>query len=102
MEIIILTFKRLLSALPSLFGVLLITFILTHALPGDPAAYLAGPAATNEAIAEIRKELGLDKNILEQFILYVKNIAHEISAVPGRRGDPSSKNCLTVYPPPSK
>jgi peptide/nickel transport system permease protein len=74
MEIIILIFKRLLSALPSLFGVLLITFILTHALPGDPAAYLAGPAATLEAIAEIRKELGLDKNMLEQFILYVKNI----------------------------
>ena len=47
MEIIILIFKRLLSALPSLFGVLLITFILTHALPGDPAAYLAGPAATD-------------------------------------------------------
>ena len=93
MEIIILIFKRLLSALPSLFGVLLITFILTHALPGDPAAYLAGPAATMEAIAEIRKGLGLDKNIFEQFILYVKNIGQGdfgSSWSTGRRATPTA------------
>ena len=37
---------RLLSALPNLVGVVVITFILTRALPGDPAAYFAGAAAT--------------------------------------------------------
>ena len=40
---------RLLSALPNLAGVVVITFILTRALPGDPAAYFAGAAATQEA-----------------------------------------------------
>jgi ABC-type dipeptide/oligopeptide/nickel transport system permease component len=76
MEILIMIFKRMLSAIPALFGVLLITFILTRALPGDPAAYLAGPAASMEAVEQIRKELGLDKNMFDQFIVYVKDIAH--------------------------
>ena len=52
MAIIIL--RRLLAALPSLAGVVVVTFILTRALPGDPAVYFAGPAATQEAIAEIQ------------------------------------------------
>ena len=62
---------RLLSALPNLVGVVVITFILTRALPGDPAAYFAGAAATQEAIAQVRSQLGLDKPLLEQFFLYV-------------------------------
>ncbi len=40
-------------------------------LPGDPAAYFAGPAATPQAIEEIRKSLGLDKSLPEQFVRYV-------------------------------
>ena len=39
-------FKRMLVAVPSLIGVVIVTFLLTRALPGDPAAYFAGPAAT--------------------------------------------------------
>ena len=54
--------KRLLLAVPSLIGVVIVTFLLTRALPGDPAAYFAGPAATKEAIQEIRVKLGLDKS----------------------------------------
>ena len=42
--------KRMLIAVPSLIGVVIVTFLLTRALPGDPAAYFAGPAATKEAI----------------------------------------------------
>ena len=49
---------RLLAALPNLAGVVVITFILTRALPGDPAAYFAGAAATQEAIAQVRTQLG--------------------------------------------
>lgn len=67
--------KRLLSAIPSVIGVLVVTFLLTRALPGDPAAYFAGPAATPQAIAEIRKSLGLDKSLPEQFVVYVKDLA---------------------------
>jgi len=67
--------KRLLIAIPSLVGVVIVTFLLTRALPGDPAAYFAGPAATREAIEQIRVRLGLDKPVPEQFVRYVGDLA---------------------------
>ena len=67
--------KRLLIAVPSLIGVVIVTFLLTRALPGDPAAYFAGPAATKEAIEQIRVKLGLDKPLLVQFGRYVADLA---------------------------
>lgn len=67
--------KRVLLALPSLVGVVIVTFLLTRALPGDPAAYFAGPAATKEAVEQIRTRLGLDKSLPLQFVDYVGNLA---------------------------
>jgi peptide/nickel transport system permease protein len=54
--------------------VVVVTFLLTRALPGDPAAFFAGPSATPEAIEEIRKALGLDKGIGVQFGLYLRDL----------------------------
>ena len=68
--------KRLLIAVPSLIGVVIVTFLLTRALPGDPAAYFAGPAATKEAIEQIRVKLGLDKPWYVQFVRYIDDLAH--------------------------
>jgi len=67
--------KRLVVAVPSLIGVVIVTFVLTRALPGDPAAYFAGPAATPEAIQQVRIKLGLDKSLLEQFRRYIEDLA---------------------------
>jgi dipeptide transport system permease protein len=67
--------KRLLVAVPSLIGVVIVTFLLTRALPGDPAAYFAGPAATKEAIEQIRVKLGLDQPLIVQFGRYVVDLA---------------------------
>jgi peptide/nickel transport system permease protein len=67
--------KRLLFAVPSLIGVVIVTFLLTRALPGDPAAYFAGPAATTEAVEQIRVKLGLDKPLIVQFVRYVSDLA---------------------------
>ncbi len=66
--------RRLLGALPNLVGVVIITFILTRALPGDPAAYFAGGAATQEAVDQVRQQLGLDKSWLEQFFRYAADL----------------------------
>ena len=66
--------KRMLIAVPSLIGVVIVTFLLTRALPGDPAAYFAGPAATQEAIEQIRVKLGLDKPLIVQFGRYVQDL----------------------------
>jgi ABC-type dipeptide/oligopeptide/nickel transport system permease component len=67
--------KRLLGALPNLFGIVLITFLLTRALPGDPAAFFAGPAGTQEAVQQVREKLGLNRSLPEQFWIYVKDLA---------------------------
>jgi dipeptide transport system permease protein len=68
--------RRMMMAVPSLIGVVIVTFLLTRALPGDPAAYFAGPAATTEAIEQIRVKLGLDKPLYIQFVRYVEDLAH--------------------------
>ena len=67
--------RRLLAALPNLAGVIVITFVLTRALPGDPAAYFAGGAATQEAVNQVRQQLGLDRPLPEQFLRYVAALA---------------------------
>ena len=68
--------KRLLTVIPTLIGVVIVTFLLTRVLPGDPAVYFAGPAATPQSIAEIRKSLGLDRPLPEQFAHYVSDLSH--------------------------
>jgi ABC-type dipeptide/oligopeptide/nickel transport system permease component len=68
--------KRLATAIPSLIGVIVVSFLLTRVLPGDTASYFAGPAATPQAIAEVRKQLGLDRSLPEQFARYVVDLAH--------------------------
>ena len=89
---------RLLSALPNLAGVVVITFLLTRALPGDPAAYFAGAAATQEAIAQVRTQLGLDKPLLEQFFLYVAGLAHGDLGLSLTTGQPVAQELLARLP----
>jgi peptide/nickel transport system permease protein len=67
--------KRILQSIPTVIGIIVVTFILTRALPGDPAAYFAGPAATPDSIAEIKKSLGLDRSLPVQFGYYVGELA---------------------------
>jgi ABC-type dipeptide/oligopeptide/nickel transport system permease component len=80
--------KRLLMAIPSLIGVVIVTFLLTRALPGDPAAYFAGPAATKEAVEQVRVKLGLDKPLLVQFVHYVGDLSHGDLGVSLTTGQP--------------
>jgi len=68
--------KRLVTVIPTIIGVIIVTFLLTRVLPGDPAVYFAGPAATPQSIADIRKSLGLDRPLPEQFARYVSDLAH--------------------------
>jgi ABC-type dipeptide/oligopeptide/nickel transport system permease component len=68
--------KRMMLVIPNLIGVVIITFLLTRALPGDPAAYFAGPAADKQAIEQIRVKLGLDRPLIVQFGRYVADLSH--------------------------
>ena len=67
--------RRLLLALPALFGLLVLTFIMLRVLPHDPSAALAGENATAEQIAAIRKAYGFDEPIWKQFVIYVGQVA---------------------------
>jgi peptide/nickel transport system permease protein len=68
--------SRLLSALPILVIVSLITFAMIHLIPGDPAAAIAGLSATPEQIANIRHDLGLDEPLLTQLFRWYVNLLH--------------------------
>jgi ABC-type dipeptide/oligopeptide/nickel transport system permease component len=66
---------RLMLAVPVMFGVILIGFLLMQIVPTDPATVRAGPTATQEVVAAIRAELGLDRPIWVQFGLYLGRLA---------------------------
>ncbi|RXJ69210.1 peptide ABC transporter permease [Halarcobacter ebronensis] len=66
--------NRLLQAIPSIVGIVIISFLLTRSLPGDPAVYFAGAMADEESIQQVRVALGLDKGLIEQFFIYIQNL----------------------------
>jgi peptide/nickel transport system permease protein len=90
--------RRLLSALPNLLGVIVITFLLTRALPGDPAAYFAGGAATPEAVAQVRAQLGFDKPLPTQFLRYVEALAQGDLGLSLTTGQPVLQELLSRLP----
>ena len=68
--------RRCLLVVPSLLGLLVVTFLLIHAVPSDPAVSMAGEGATPEQIARLRQQYGLDRPMWEQFIVYLGKVAH--------------------------
>jgi peptide/nickel transport system permease protein len=65
---------RLLLVIPTLIGVTLITFAITHLLPGNPALVKAGPLATPEYVEEMERAMGLDRPLWVQYGRYVGGI----------------------------
>lgn len=90
--------RRLASALPSLFFVLLMTFVMSRALPGDPAAYFAGPSATEASVQEIREKLGLDRSVMEQFGIYLGELARGDLGTSLNTGQPVTLDLLQRLP----
>ena len=66
--------RRIAYAVPSLFGLLIVTFVLIRVVPADPAAALAGDNATPQQIANIRVQYGFDRPIHEQLVLYLGQV----------------------------
>jgi len=66
--------RRAVSTVPMLLLVGLITFLLIHITPGDPASVVAGENATEEAIQDARRRLGLDKPFLVQFLTWLTSV----------------------------
>jgi peptide/nickel transport system permease protein len=64
-------YRRLASLVFVLLGVSAVTFLMIHAVPGDPVSVLLGDHATAEDIARLRHELGLDRPLPEQYLRYI-------------------------------
>jgi len=62
--------------IPVLLGVTVITFVISHLVPGDPARLLAGPHAPIEVVLAIRSKMGFDKPLYEQFYIYLSDLLH--------------------------
>jgi len=68
--------RRLVQAIPVLFGVTLIVFFMIHLVPGDPARTMLGVHATPRRVAALHREWGLDRSVPEQYWLYLKRLLH--------------------------
>ncbi len=68
--------KRLAGLLPTLFLVGLLVFLFVHLLPGDPARLAAGPDANLETVELVRRDLGLDRPLAQQFVRFVDGVLH--------------------------
>ena len=68
--------RRLLSSIPALLGVVVVTFVLMRVLPGDPAVFFAsGPSAGKAEIEELRHKMGLDQPVPIQLLRYLGDVA---------------------------
>ena len=68
--------KRLSGLVVVIFGVLLLTFLLIHVVPGDPVEVMLGDSATQADRSQLRIELGLERPVAQQFAIYLTKIAH--------------------------
>jgi len=66
--------KRLLGLIPTLLIVAVLVFLFVHMLPGDPARLMAGQDADQATVEMVRKDLGLDKPLPQQFVHYFSNV----------------------------
>lgn len=66
--------RRILLLVFVLLGVVTLVFVLAYMIPGDPARLQAGTFATHEQVAELRKELGLDRPLYDQYVLYLQRL----------------------------
>jgi peptide/nickel transport system permease protein len=68
--------RRLIFLVFVLFGLSLVTFGLSHIVPGDPARLMAGPRASKSAVQKIREKYGLNDPLPQQYVNYVVDLSH--------------------------
>jgi peptide/nickel transport system permease protein len=83
--------QRLIQAIPVVFFSTFLVFMVIHLIPGDAAAVLAGPNATPEALAAIRKDMGLDQPLLVQYFVWISHLLQGDLGKSTLSGQPISK-----------
>jgi peptide/nickel transport system permease protein len=90
--------KRLFSTIPVLLGISLLLFFMLRMLPGDPAQVLAGQMATPKEIENIRHQLGFDRPIYEQYLIYMGHLARFDLGRSARTQNPVSEEIWARLP----
>ncbi|MDD5264232.1 MAG: ABC transporter permease, partial [Candidatus Bipolaricaulis sp.] len=90
--------KRLLVSIPTLIVVTLVVFVAMKLVPGDPARMLAGELAQPNEIQAIRKELGLDKPLITQYLAYLRGLLRGDLGVSYRSKRPVARELVLRYP----
>lgn len=83
----------------TLLGIVTVTFFLIRAIPGDPAEYILGDYATKEAVATLRAELGLDRPVAEQYLIYMGRVFTGDLGKSVITGRPALSEVLVSLPP---
>src|SRR5262249_3704262 len=66
--------RRILATIPVVSIVAILAFLLLRLTTGDPAAIIAGDSATTQQVAEIRVKLGLERPLVEQFVIWIGRV----------------------------
>jgi ABC-type dipeptide/oligopeptide/nickel transport system permease component len=90
--------RRLLVAVPTVLGVATVVFSLLRLLPGDPATLIAGPTATPESIANIRRQLGLNLPLWQQYLSFLGRLVRGDLGISSRTGSPVLAEIFTRVP----
>src|SRR5690606_13641281 len=90
--------RRLALMVLVLLGVTLLTFLISHAIPGDPARLLAGQRASDEVVAQIRRNYGLDQPLYVQYIRYMSGLLRGDLGRSIRTGRPVSEDLARFFP----
>ncbi len=90
--------RRTLTVIPVLLGVSVLVFGFIHLIPGDPATTMLGERATPERVAEVRRQLGLDRPLYRQYLIYLGKIVHGDLGTSIVRGDPVLTDLLRRFP----
>jgi ABC-type dipeptide/oligopeptide/nickel transport system permease component len=75
LRLLALLLHRVAWFVPTLLGLLAVTFVISHVIPADPVALLAGETATPAQVAALRHQLGYDRPLVVQFVDYVARLA---------------------------
>lgn len=90
--------KRSLLAVGLILGALSLVFLILYWLPGDPAALVAGPDASDATIEQLRVKLGTDKSLLQQYEFYFLRLAHGDFGTSITTGEPVVQRLLAQIP----
>lgn len=90
--------RRFLFLILVVFGVSLITFVISNMIPGDPARLLAGDRASDEIVAQMREKLGLNQPLWMQYAIYVKGLFHGDLGTSIRTGRPVAEDIAAFFP----